>query len=49
VTDPDAPRRLDRIGIVLLLLDTDALTTGSQLPAHPVALDEDAPSGNAPR
>ncbi len=45
VTDPDAPRRLDRIGIVLLLLDTDALTTGSQLPAHPVALDEDAPSG----
>ncbi|MBA2808209.1 cation-transporting P-type ATPase [Streptomyces sp. KM273126] len=43
VADPDALRRLDRIGTVLL--DTDALATGSHLLADLVALDEDAPVG----
>lgn len=43
VTDPQALRRLDRIGTVLL--DTDALATGSHLLADLVALDDDAPAG----
>ncbi|MFI6493249.1 HAD-IC family P-type ATPase [Streptomyces sp. NPDC050564] len=43
VADPGALRRLDRIGT--LLLDTDALTTGSHRPADLVALDDDAPAG----
>ncbi|MFF4041197.1 HAD-IC family P-type ATPase [Streptomyces sp. NPDC001816] len=43
VADPEALRRLDRIGTVLL--DTDALATGSHRPADLVALDEDAPTG----
>ncbi|MEU1595505.1 cation-transporting P-type ATPase [Streptomyces sp. NPDC005708] len=40
---PDALRRLDRIGT--LLLDTDVLATGSHLLADLIALDEDAPAG----
>ncbi|GAA3368281.1 cation-translocating P-type ATPase [Streptomyces sannanensis] len=43
VADPQALRRLDRIGTVLL--DTDALATGSHLLADLVALDDDAPAG----
>lgn len=43
VADPEALRRLDRIGTVLL--DTDALATGSHLLADLVALDDDAPVG----
>ncbi|AVH55195.1 MULTISPECIES: cation-translocating P-type ATPase [Streptomyces] len=43
VADPGALRRLDRIGTVLL--DTEALATGSHLLADLVALDEDAPAG----
>ncbi|WP_369251909.1 HAD-IC family P-type ATPase [Streptomyces sp. R41] len=43
VADPEALRRLDRIGTVLL--DTDALATGSHLLADLVALDEGAPAG----
>ncbi|MGW7384402.1 HAD-IC family P-type ATPase [Streptomyces sp. NPDC054794] len=43
VADAEALRRLDRIGI--LLLDTDALATGSYRLADLVALDEDAPAG----
>ncbi|MPY60581.1 cation-translocating P-type ATPase [Streptomyces spongiae] len=42
VADPEALRRLDRIGTVVL--DTDALATGSHLLADLVALD-DAPVG----
>ncbi|MFE1989681.1 hypothetical protein [Streptomyces mirabilis] len=43
VVDPSALRRLDRIGVVLL--DTDALATGSHRLADLVALDEDRPAG----
>ncbi|MER6010087.1 cation-translocating P-type ATPase [Streptomyces bluensis] len=43
VADSEALRRLDRIGTVLL--DTDALATGSHLLADLVALDADAPAG----
>ncbi|MFE9609793.1 HAD-IC family P-type ATPase [Streptomyces sp. NPDC006012] len=43
VADPAALRRLDRIGT--LLLDTEALATGAQLPADLIALDDDAPAG----
>ncbi|MFD1657783.1 HAD-IC family P-type ATPase [Streptomyces caeni] len=43
VAEPDALRRLDRIGTVLL--DTDVLATGSHLLADLVALDEDVPAG----
>ncbi|MGW0994303.1 HAD-IC family P-type ATPase [Streptomyces sp. NPDC002520] len=43
VADPEALRRLDRIGVVLL--DTDALATGAHRPSDLVALDKDAPAG----
>ncbi|MFD8501601.1 HAD-IC family P-type ATPase [Streptomyces sp. NPDC059687] len=43
VPGSDALRALDRVGTVLL--DTDALATGSHLPADLIALDEDAPAG----
>ncbi|MFC3578218.1 HAD-IC family P-type ATPase [Streptomyces yaanensis] len=43
VADPDALRRLDRIGT--LLLDTDTLATGSHLLADLVALDDEVPPG----
>ncbi|MBA4863710.1 cation-translocating P-type ATPase [Streptomyces sp. PSKA54] len=43
VARPDALRKLDRIGIVLL--DTDILGTGAYLLADLVPLDEDAPPG----
>ncbi|MET8963853.1 cation-transporting P-type ATPase [Streptomyces sp. NPDC004074] len=44
VPGPDALRALDRVGTVLL--DTDALATGSHLLADLIALDEDAPAGD---
>ncbi|MFF4351716.1 HAD-IC family P-type ATPase [Streptomyces sp. NPDC001530] len=43
VAQPDALRKLDRIGTVLL--DTDVLATGAYLLADLVSLDEDAPAG----
>ncbi|MGW7404096.1 HAD-IC family P-type ATPase [Streptomyces sp. NPDC054833] len=43
VADPEALRRLDRIGV--LLLDTNALATGSHRLADLVALDEDTSAG----
>ncbi|MCW7940884.1 hypothetical protein AAW14_01605 [Streptomyces hygroscopicus] len=43
VADSNALRRLDRISTVLL--DTDALATGSHLLADLIALDGDAPAG----
>ncbi|MER5916760.1 cation-translocating P-type ATPase, partial [Streptomyces sp. NPDC001982] len=44
VADPDALRRLDRIGTVVL--DTAALKTGEYLLGDLIALDEDAPTGD---
>ncbi|MET8248507.1 cation-translocating P-type ATPase [Streptomyces sp. NPDC005202] len=43
VAEPEALRKLDRIGTVLL--DTDTLATGAYLLADLIALDEGAPSG----
>ncbi|MFE9098964.1 HAD-IC family P-type ATPase [Streptomyces sp. NPDC007264] len=43
VAEPDALRRLDRVGT--LLLDTEVLATGSHLLADLIALDEGVPAG----